>query len=341
MTSATLTIAVFNERSGWRLPDAHVERIRDAAGSRIEVLTVESRAELLAALPHTNYLIGFPIGETELSDRASALRWVQLTGSVGDALSALHLALSRGVRVTSAAGIRAPQCAEHVVMLLLALMRRLDVAYGAQSRRRWATADVAPLVRDLEGSVVGLVSISVIGRAIAQRLKAFGVEIVATRAPGVDPREELLCVDEMLPVDALDELLERSDAVIFATPFLPGGLESIGRRELERMKEGAILIDASRGGIVQQSALVDALRSGRVGAAGLDVFEHEPLPEDSPLWSTPNVIITPHVSSSSPRYWERAVDVICHNVQRVRAGKPLLHELTLELLGLESAAAGR
>ena len=337
MAARTLTVAVFNEKSGWTLPDAHVARIQDAAGPDTEVISVASRAELVAALPHTHELIGFPIGESELAEHARNLRWIQLTGSVGDALSALQYALSRGVRVTSAAGIRAPQCAEHVVMLLLALMRRLDIATHAQQQRRWATAEIAPRVRDLEGSVVGLVAISVIGRAIAQRLKSFGVEIIATQPPGADPADDLVCVDKLLPVTNLRELIERSDAVIFATPFLPGGIESIGRRELERLQPGSLLVDVSRGGIVQQSAILDALRSGRLAGAALDVFEHEPLPPDSPLWSMPNVIITPHVSSSSPRYWDRAIDVITHNIQRLRADRPLLHELTLELLGLEAA----
>jgi len=334
-----LTIAVFNEKSGWTLPDAHVTRIRDAAGPDTEVRTVRSRAELLEALPDTHELIGFPLGESELAEHAHNLRWIQLTGSVGDAFSALQYALSRGVRVSSAAGIRAPQCAEHVVMLLLALMRRLDIAVHAQTQRRWATAEIAPRVVDLEGAVVGIVAISVIGRAIAQRLKAFGVEIIATRPPGAHPGDDLVSVDEMMPDTDLRELMARSDAVVFATPFLPGSIDSIGKRELDHLKHGAILVDSSRGGIVQQSALVNALKSGRIAAAALDVFEHEPLPPDSPLWSMPNVIITPHVSSSSPRYWDRATEAACHNLQRLRDGRPLQGELTLELLGIEKTPA--
>lgn len=134
----------------------------------------------------------------------------------------------------------------------------------------------------------------------------------------------------MIELSRLDELTVRADVLIVAAPRHPGSKPLIGKRELARMGEQTILIDVSRGGVVDQRALLEALRRRRIAGAGIDAFETQPLPSASPLWTMPNVIITPSVAAASSHYWEHATEVICRNIRRFAEGRPLLDELTPE-----------
>ncbi len=329
MSAPVMTLAVFNERSAWSLPGPLVDRIRDAAGDRDRVVAVANRTELIEALPTTDYLVGFPITDEQFALQGANIKWIQLTGSGGDLGPTLLGAIERGVRITSAASIRAPQIAEHAVTLLLALFRRLDHAMRAQTEHRWASTEIAPLVRDLNGATVGLIAVGSIGQEIAQRLKAFGVTVIATRRDMWNP---YMFVDEMLPVDRIGELMERCDAIIIATPRIPATDNLIGQKQFHAMKPGMVLIDVGRGGVVNQTAMLDALRRGRLAAAGLDVFATEPLPPASPLWTMPNVVVTPHVGAASPRYWEHAAEIISINLHRILADEPMIDEITPDWL---------
>lgn len=327
MAERTLTIAVFNEVSGWSLPEELVERISQAAPAGVSVRAVQSRAELLETLLETTYLAGFPLTESQFEAVAGAVRWIQLTGSAGETLAPLSGAMAAGIRVTSASPIRAPQCAEHAIALTLALLRRVNSSLRAQEEHRWATESLAPLVKDLDGATVGLISMGVIGEAIARRLRPFGCEILAT---GAGAERAFIHVDQMFAHERIGEVLHRADVVIMATPFAPRGAPLLGRREFDQMKDGAILVDVSRGGVVRHDDLIDALRTGKLGGAALDVFSIEPLPGESALWTMPGVILTPHLSTASPRYWDRAADVIVRNLRRIEAGRPLIDELAID-----------
>ncbi|HBS29461.1 MAG TPA: D-2-hydroxyacid dehydrogenase [Phycisphaerales bacterium] len=239
-------------------------------------------------------------------------------------------AIRAGVRVTTAASIRAPQVAEHALALLLALTRRLRQAWAAQGERRWAAEAIAPAVRDLAGATAGVVAMGTIGQEIAQRLKAFGMHVLATRK---DPANPYMFVDEVLAPERMHELLARSDAVIVATPRTPVTEGLITKGLLGQMKPSALLVDVSRGGVVSQGALVTALQKGKIAGAALDAFETEPLPPNSALWGLENVILTPHVASASPRYWQSATEIVCRNLARLREGRPLIDEVTPEWYG--------
>jgi phosphoglycerate dehydrogenase-like enzyme len=125
------------------------------------------------------------------------------------------------------------------------------------------------------------------------------------------------------PPERLPELLERSDWVVLAAPLTPETRGRIDRTALSRMRAHAVLINLGRGGLVDEEALIEALAAGRIGGAALDVFAEEPLPESSPLWSMPQVIVTPHVSGFGPRYWERSIDLVRRNLRAYLAGAPL------------------
>jgi phosphoglycerate dehydrogenase-like enzyme len=325
MSEAVLTLAIFQEATGWRLPDPHVAAIRAAAGTGVEVRTVGSRSELLEMLPETTQLIGFPLTYDQFEQLGAKVQWVQATTALGDSINSLLPAVQRGVRVSTAASIRGPQIAEHAIALTLALLHRIDDAVLAQTEHRWAAAEIAPLMRSLHGSTVGILANGTLRDEIAQRVKALGVHVLATTTK---PEEVHIHIDEMIGLARLEELTVRSDVLIIAAPRHPGSKPLIGKRELARMGEQTIIIDVSRGGVVDQRALLDALRRQRIAGAGIDAFETQPLPSASPLWTMPNVIITPSVAAASAHYWEHATEVICRNIRRFAEGRVLLDELT-------------
>lgn len=322
--SLRLTISVFNESREWSLPSPFVDRIRKSAGEQVEVVSVKNRAELLEALPETDYLVGLPPTDDQLFRRGGRLKWIQLTGSLGDLESALLPALRSGVRVTTAASIRAAQIAEHAMALTLALTRRLDAAFALQTDQRWAPDAIAKQLRTLRGATVGIVAQTLVAREIALRARTFGAHTLATRRSTADKPEG---IDEVMPESQLSEMLARSDVVIVAAPKTPATESLIGRVQFGNMKREAILINVGRGGVVHSAALLEALQRQRIAGAGIDVFESEPLAPNSPFWSMPGVIITPHVASASPTYWSEATELVCQNIVRLRRNEPLIDEV--------------
>lgn len=324
MTAAHLTIAVFDRSTGWTLPESQVDRLTEAAGAAMPVQRLTGFAELDGALESTSCLIGMPLNADQMRKHASHLKWVQLTGSDGSATSAVREALRSGVRVSGTAPFRAPQVAEQSLGLALTLLRGIDRSMRAQSEHRWGTNDIADRMRELNGSRVVVVGCGEIAREIVRRLKAFSAHATVIGRTG-DPETE--GADAFHDLSEIDAVLPRTDVLIVAAPRVRATDGLIDRKRFDRMKPSSILVDVSRSRIVDERAMIDALRKGRISAAGLDVFESEPLPASSPLWTMPNVIITPHVAAASPTYWTRAVDVICENIRRYGAQEPLLDEL--------------
>ncbi|MEO1128645.1 MAG: NAD(P)-dependent oxidoreductase [Planctomycetota bacterium] len=320
----TLTVAVFHEATNWALPDALVERIR-AADPSLTVRHARNRAELLDALPETNLLIGLPLTDEQLEPHAEHIRWIQLTHSIGDTSPTVDLALSRGIRITSAAPFRAAQIAEHAMALSLALTRRISTAVRAQSEHKWTNTRLAQEVRTLDGSTVGMLAHADVLEHIARRARAFGARTIATGP--FDASSDADSVDEHFPMGQLNDVIAQSDVLIIALPRLGSTIDLIGKRQLGAAKPSTIVIDVSRGGILDQDALIDALRRGRIASAGLDVFRTEPLPETSSLWTMANVIVTPHVSGAAPGYWKRATTTFCDNLKLLAAQQPLIGEL--------------
>lgn len=336
MAGQTLTLGVFNERSGWRLPDPLIKRVRSVVGEGGRLLVPENRPALIEAMAETNYLFGLQLTADQLREHRGPLEWIQLTHSSGDATAVLRTALELGIRVSSAAHIRAPQIAEHVLALTLALVRGVHRSFNLQAEHRWDPQSVAGKIGSLRDATVGLVSFGAIAEAVAQRLKAFGCHVIAN-VPAGDPAGNSLAIDESLPAEQMRELFERSDVAIVATTRVPTTEALIGKRDLKKLRDGAFLVNVSRGGVIEESALLDALRSGHLGGVALDSFETEPLPTNAPYWTMPNVLVTPHVAAATPMYWEHAVEVLSQNLHRFRSGQPLIDEVTAERFHVERA----
>ncbi|HEX4951519.1 MAG TPA: D-2-hydroxyacid dehydrogenase [Blastocatellia bacterium] len=248
---------------------------------------------------------------------APGLRWVQLNSSGFEPY--LSLRDWPGV-LTTARGITSKACAEHVLGLMLMFTRRWLHFQQRQRARAW---DRCPqIVGSLVGQTLGIVGYGTNGKALARRAKAMEMRVIAVkRTPAETPPE----LDKLWTVDRLDELLAQADHVAVLIPMTTETRGLMGAAQFERMKPGALLYNVSRGGIVDERALLAALQSGRLGGAALDVFEQEPLPADSPFWTLPNVIVTPHLGAAWGGMWDAAFDLFCENLRRFRAGEPLLN----------------
>ncbi len=244
------------------------------------------------------------------------LRWVHTVSAGVDHVLFPELAES-DVVLTNASGVFNTPIAETVLAYMLAVVKRLPEFLKQQSGRRWEKLDL----RELRGLTVGIVGLGDIGGEVARLCKAFGMHVLGLRRhPRPHPH-----ADEVLPSDRLHDLLRRSDFVVISCPLTEETRGLIGRAELVAMKSDAWLINIARGGIVDEAALLEALQERRIGGACLDVFSEEPLPEDSPFWDLPNVIITPHNSWNSPRIEEREIGLFLENLRRYVAGEPLVN----------------
>lgn len=256
--------------------------------------------------------------------RAPQLRWVHSTAAGIDRLLT-PLVRSRGVVVTNARGVFSRPIAEYVVMMVLAISRRLPQLLELQRERTWQPLQAT----ELADVTVGIVGYGSIGQEVARLLEPFGTQIVATRQNPDRPPAPPANV-RMLPADGLGELLETSDIVVLAAPLTPATDGLIGARALQQMKESAYLINIGRGRLVDETALVGALEAGWIAGAVLDVFRVEPLPPESPLYRAPNIIITPHTSWSSRRVVDRSIELFIANLTSYLEGRPLENVVDLQ-----------
>ena len=252
-----------------------------------------------------------------LERHAPRLRWVQLPTMGYDPVE-LH-GVPPGVVVTSAGDAYAPTVSEHAVAMLLALVRRIPEAVRNAATGTWDQTN-AIRIGTLNGATVAVIGFGNIGRAVAERLRGFGARVVAvTRSGRPDP-----LADEAAGSEQMHEVLARSDAVVLAVPLNAQTRHLIDARALAAMPPHALVINVARGGVIDHDALREALSAGRIGGAGLDVTDPEPLPPDDALWTMPNVLITPHVAGYggdvAPR---RILALVARNLQHFLAGEPL------------------
>jgi len=304
----------------WNLPSGHVAALAAEFPSvRFDSPADRSQADLL--LPEADVVLGWAVQRSNFAS-ASRLRWIQLTAAgVGSQL--FPELVDSPVVVTNARGLHAISMAEHGLGMMLALARKLHLARDAQARRHWSQDEQwnqAPPIGQLAGTTLGLVGFGAVGRALAIRARALGMRVLAVRRhPDPDPGP----ADAQWGPESLAELLSRSDWVVLAAPLTDRTRGVIGRASLALMPRHAVLVNLGRGALVDEAALIESLAEGRLAGAALDVFQEEPLPEASPLWSMPQVILTPHVSGLGPRFWERTCELFAANLRRWLAGEPL------------------
>ncbi len=247
--------------------------------------------------------------------RGGRLRWIQ-SSAAGLDHCLVPVIVESNIIVTSASGVLADQVAEHALALVTALTRSLPVFFRAQAAREF----VRRPTRDLHHATVGIVGFGGVGRRIAELVRPLKTRILATDMFPVDRPAH---VEALWLAERLDDLLAESEIVILAAPLTSTTRGMIDARALGKMPRNGILINVARGPLVVEADLVEALVSGHLAAAGLDVTETEPLAPESRLWDLPNVIITPHVGGQSHRRIDQMTDFFCENLERYLAGRPL------------------
>jgi phosphoglycerate dehydrogenase-like enzyme len=297
------------------LTDDHVERISRAAGDAVVVVGRDEET-LLREAKDADVMFGRI--RPDLLELGERLQWVHSAGAGVDAFATL---LDPRVRLSSGSGVVGPHLAEHALALLFALTRGIaeSVRDPSWGRRK----DIRASLWELSGRTVCIVGLGGSGRALASRAR--GLEF--GRIVAVDPVQTAdESVDDVVTPDEIDRILPEADVVALTLPMTPSTEGMFDASRFAVMKRGAIIINVSRGGLIDEDALLAGLESGQLGGAGLDVTVEEPLPPDHPLWRLPNVVITPHIAGGSPRRADRVVDQFCENVGRFNRGEDLLNE---------------
>jgi phosphoglycerate dehydrogenase-like enzyme len=266
------------------------------------------------ALETAEILIGWEFARRDLRGRAPHLGWIHLTGAGLEHVAPFDWVPER-VTITNNSGVHGPKAGEYAAMAILMLNHRIPTHVTNQARRHWHQLFPATV----EGKTLLIVGVGEMGRAAAVRAKRLGMRVLGIRRSG-RPQPG---VDRMARPAALERLLPLADIVLVTAPLTPETRGLLGRRQLARLKPGAGLINMGRAGVVDYPALCERLRAGALSGAVLDVFDPEPLPADSPLWTTPNLIMTPHCSSDAPDYADRTLDLVFDNLRRYLARRPL------------------
>jgi phosphoglycerate dehydrogenase-like enzyme len=255
-----------------------------------------------------------------LRRNARSLRWMYFSSSGIE--RGVAMGIPEGVRVTNSTGVKATMVSEHAMMLLLALLRQLPECQANQRARRYTREETNAKLRTLEDATVCVVGRGAIGREIVRKLRAFDARPIAVSRTTAEPGD-LVAV---YPRERIREALAKADAVVICTAGDETSYRLVGAAELAALKPAAYLVNVARGEIVDEAALIAALRSGRLAGAGLDVNEVEPLPADSPLWDMPNVILSPHIAGGGSTGYFMHKKLFVENLERLRGGEPLINE---------------
>jgi len=341
-----MVLDVADRRPVWAMPSWVPEQVRAAVpqGWDVFVPPVQSDGsgdgatrdapEVLEAVREAEIYFGFGVSEGVLQ-AAPKLRWVHSAAAgVGRSLSPTMLAGE--VVFTNSAGIHAAPIAETVLAMLLHFGRGLDFAVEGQKRGVWwqepyFAAD-CPLF-EVADATVGIVGFGGIGKEVARRVAALGARVVGLKRKSPVPADSALepvgggaslapRIEVLSGPGGLGRLLDEGDVLVVTAPETAETRGLIDAAALARLRPGALVLNVSRGSLIDESALLGALQSGRLRAAGLDVFWEEPLPEGHPLWTLSNVVLTPHVSGVTRGFWRRETDLILRNLERYLAGVP-------------------
>ncbi len=304
--------------SNQRLSESDIREMKQAAPSLN--LVFPTRDNLLKELADADAVIGGLNREQFLA--AKKLKWMQVTSAGVENYLRIPEIKNSQVTMTNMKIVQGVEIADHALALLLALTRRLDVAIKDRETETWRTlANYGPPL-ELQGKTAVVIGVGGIGMQIAVRAKAFGMTVI-----GVDPKDIPYAphLDRTVWPDRLDTVLPEADVVFVSAPHTPETDKMIGAAQFAKMKQGVLFIAVSRGKLYDNHALVEALKSGHVGAAGLDVTETEPLPKGHPLWKTGRVILTPHIAGRSDGEGARYFELYKDNLIRFAKGEPLRH----------------
>lgn len=289
----------------------------------IEFVHCAKREDLIREIADADVYLGWLNRDVYLA--AKKLRWIQSPSSGINYYLAIPELVESDVLLTSARGTHAACLAEHVFAMIFAFTRHIKDLVLHQQKHHYAMRELRPHMKELTGSTMGILGFGAVGRAVAQRAQAFGMRILAV---DVFPADKPNHVAELLGLDGLDRLLRESDYLVVTVPYTAQTDHMLGAEQLALMKPEALLVGISRGGIIDEAALVEALREKRLAGAALDVFEKEPLPEDSELWDVENLLITPHIAGGSQFECQYILEIFRENLDRfVRGELPLRNQI--------------
>jgi phosphoglycerate dehydrogenase-like enzyme len=291
--------------------DRMADLVRDRRPD-LDVVVVDDRDELVQRLAEIEVLMAWrpPRGHWA---RASRLRLLQVpSAGVDSVLPADDLPVE--IPLCNAAGAHNPHMPEFAIAMLMALAKGVPTLVQQQQDKVWRPRN--PIV--LHGTTLAVLGLGTIGEGVAAAARGLGMRVVGVRRSG-QPVEG---IDRVVPPDRLGEVLPQCRSVVVVTPLTPETKGMVNDALLEQLPDGALLVDVSRGGVVEPEAVVGALRSGKLAGAALDVFEIEPLPADSPLWDEPNLLITPHTAGLSDDYFDHIADLFVANIDALETGAP-------------------
>jgi D-2-hydroxyacid dehydrogenase (NADP+) len=311
----------------WQIPVTGVESLR-ARFPDIEFVhatTPEQRAE---GLKDCDVAYTWILKAPEIADSAK-LQWVH-TSAVAVETICLPELFARGIAVSNSRGVQAVPIAEHVMAVVLALAKQLPFALEHQRNASWKQNEFMGerLPWLLKGRTLGVIGVGTIGSEIASRATAFGMRVIAMRRRATSPVEG---IERVFGPEQLYPFLSQCNVLVIAAPLTPQTHSLLGDAQLAQLPKGAVLVNVGRAKILDTQALMNALESGHLGGASLDVFPHEPLPADHRLWKMPNVILTPHTSGFRQGHWEEVIDLFAENLERFRRGEPLKFRVEPEL----------
>ncbi len=312
----------------WQIPAEGVAALR-ARFPRIEFVHATSDEERARGLVDCDVAYTWILKAGEFAT-ATRLRWVHTSAVAVETLCLPEL-FANGVTVSNTRGVQAVPIAEHTLAVILALAKQLPLVLEHQRDAHWAQNDFTGprLPWLLRGRTLGLIGVGTIGSEIASRARAFGMRVVALRRRS--EQAAVSAIDQTFVAGQLDDFLKQADVLVIAAPLTPQTLGLVGAAQIARLPKGAVIVNVGRAKIIDTDALVAALHSGHLGGASLDVYPQEPLPPEHPLWTCPNVILTPHTSGFRQGHWDEVVDLFAENLERFERGEALRFRVEPEL----------
>ncbi|HEV8375634.1 MAG TPA: D-2-hydroxyacid dehydrogenase [Candidatus Polarisedimenticolia bacterium] len=318
-----LLIFLASRHRVWNLDEKYPRLIRESF-PEVEVVTVRDKEDSLRHLPEAEILYSWSLPEKHFP-RARRLRWIHLpSAGVEDAL--YPALVESSIRLSCSRGISSAALADHALGMILAFSRGLATAIRERGNERLRDTffEGNPMPSELDGRVLAILGFGSIGREVARRGRSFGMRIHALkrRAAAQEP-----LADRLFGPPGWEEFLASADFLVICLPLTPVTAGILDARALSLLKRSAVVVNIARGGLVREDALVQALESGRLAGAALDVYAEEPLPPSSPLHRLGNTVLTPHIGGLHPHYLDRATAIFLVNLGRFLKEEPLLHEV--------------
>lgn len=316
-----LLIALHHRFELWQIPPWFSERLHHDF-PQIEVVHLPNYDRVIDEIADADIAISWSLRGDQIK-AAKKLRWIHSTAAAVHQMMTPELRAT-GIAVTNARDVHGPVVAEHAIALAFALAKRIPQAVRHQHQKHWGQHDLwneSPRPRELSGTTMTIVGLGAIGAPLARLATLLGMRVVAVREHA-QRRSEL--ADAVYGFEELDQALNAGDFIVLAVPVTPKTRHLMNAERLAQLKPDAYLINVGRGVLIDESALVDALRAKRFGGAALDVTTEEPLAADSPLWGLQNVLITPHIAGLTEKMWDRHYEHYTRNLRRFLAGDTLL-----------------